>query len=66
MSLSVGAFLHLTILQLYPCYYCLHIILFSALAEYQSYVYSYLFFRTSTQTCCSKAGGEVEFFDEEC
>jgi hypothetical protein len=35
MSLSIGDFLHLTLLQLYPCYYDIHIILFSVLAEYQ-------------------------------
>jgi hypothetical protein len=31
---SIGAFLHPTLLQLYPCYYGLHIILFPT-AEYQ-------------------------------
>jgi hypothetical protein len=34
-SLSVGAFLHFTLLQLYPCYYDLHIILFPTLVEYE-------------------------------
>jgi hypothetical protein len=33
---SIGDFLHFTLLQAYPCYYGLHIILFSTLAEYQS------------------------------
>jgi hypothetical protein len=35
MSLSVGVFLHFTLLQFYPCYYDLHAILYPALAEYQ-------------------------------
>jgi hypothetical protein len=65
MSLNVGAFLHTTLLLLYPCYYGIHIIIFPALAEYQSYVYSSLLFPLYHSYCYSEAGEEIKFFDKE-
>jgi hypothetical protein len=35
-ELSVGVFLHFTILQIYPHYYGIHIILFVGVAEHKS------------------------------
>jgi hypothetical protein len=43
-ELSVGVFLHFTILQIYPRYYGIHIILFVGVAEHKSLVYSSLLF----------------------
>jgi hypothetical protein len=37
--------------------------LFSALAEYQPYVYSTLLFSLTTQTCCSEAEEDLKYFD---
>jgi hypothetical protein len=39
--------------------------LFTALVEYQPYVYSTLLFSPATQTCCSEGEDGLEFFDEE-
>jgi hypothetical protein len=56
---SICDFLHSTLLQFYPYYYSLHIILFFTLAEYQPYVYSILL------KFCSETEEELEYFDEE-
>jgi hypothetical protein len=62
---SLAAILHSTLLQLYPCYYGMHIIFFPHLLSTNNKYTHPCYFSTASQTCCSEAEEDLMFFDEE-
>jgi hypothetical protein len=60
---SIGAILHSTLLQVYPCYYTLHIILFLHLLSVNHKCTQPYYFLLATQTCYSEGEEDLEYYD---
>jgi hypothetical protein len=60
---SICAVLHSTLLQLDPCYYGMHIIIFPYLLSTNHKCTQLCYFSSATQTYSSEVEEELEYFD---